>query len=157
MAYINYQPQSATGMLSSLLGLKQAEMTENQNRRNMIYQGIKDAGNVVGNVIGYMKRKGAIQYLGDAKLAEMEAKLAELQQELTSVQNQMRTIRAEDKNSLDIATYPGSVPAEIDVNTMPVSGRRTMSVQHESKDTYDAGPANYPYRNYIGAKALGGV
>lgn len=156
MAYINYQP-SAAEAVANVFQLKQMEDTNNQNRRNLIYQGIKDAGATIASVIGYNKRKAAIQYLGDDKLAEMESKLAELQQELTTVQNQMRTIRAEDKNSLDVATYPGSVPAEIDVNTMPVSGRRTMSVQHESKDTYDAGPANYPYRNYIGAKALGGV
>lgn len=136
MAYINYQPQSATGLLSSLLGLKQTEMTENQNRRNMIYQGIKDAGNAAGNVIGYMKRKGAIQYLGDAKLAEMKQELARLKDELTTVQNQMRTIKAEDKGSLDtFANTPTTHNAEMDVNAYSPDGGRFAS---NRIDTYES-------------------
>ena len=151
MAYINYQPQSATSWLSSMLGINQLADANNQKRREMIFQGIKDAGDVAGSMFGYFKRKAAIQYLGDAKLAEMKQELARLRDELTSVENQMRTIKAEDIGSLDI-NQDLNVPAETDVNAWSATnGRMTEYPVNTPYGTQDASMMK------VGSKALGGI
>lgn len=151
MAYIDYQPQSAAQAVGNVLQLAQIEDTRNQNRRNMIFEGIKAGGKVIGDVMGYQKRKAAIQYLGDDKLAEMKQQLAALKNELVSVENQMKTIKAEDVGSLDI-NQDLSAPAETDVNAWnAVGGRMTETPVNTPFGTQDASMMKKP-----GLTALGG-
>lgn len=151
MAYINYQPQSAAQAVGNILQFKQIEDTNNQNRRNMIFEGIKAGGKAIGDLIGYQKRKSAIQYLGDDKLTEMKQQLAALKNELVSVENQMRTIKAEDISSLDI-NQDLSVPSETDVNAWSVDGGRMTEIPVNTQfGTQDASMMKKP-----GLTALGG-